>query len=657
MNAPLWLRDLAAVCFQIAVIVIAGTILPCLFRLSAPKIRLIYWQALLGACLLLPLIQPWRPEVPGPVVVSISSALVIPATAAPATASVLSIPWPAVILVVLLAGVAIRLLWLCLGLGRLRAHRRDSLPAADLLSPVVEAQRLVPAKAHVLIARTLSSPAAFGFRHPAVLLPERFLSMPPGQQKAIACHEFLHIRRRDWAWTLTEEIIFAAFWFHPAIWWLIRNIRLSREQTVDAEVVRLTASRADYLEGLLTIARLGGQAARSAPSLLIEGQLAARVSLLVKEVHMSRRKQAAICILSAVVLLATGRAAVWAFPLDSQAKAQNGAATASRGQGELVPQVELFEVVEKGVGKIYNVDPKYPEAAVKAKIQGTVVADVSIGRQGNVTNVRTLGGPEILDEAVITALKQWRFKPDPLLPARTTVRVDFRFRPKSHIKLAVSPPGIHAQFNPASGLKLINHVFVVYPPLARVARLQGNVVLRITVDKDGTVSNTDVLSGHPLLIKAALEAVREWKFSPPANAPVTTNVTFTFRVPPPARVPSTNTGPASVISHPPPISKIYAVGEDGVEQPMIWYAPSPVYPSAAKKAKVSGNVVFSVVVAPDGAVAWLKEISKPMGMGIDESAEKSVRTWKFWPGMVDGKAVAVKMTVVVTFNQVGGPNS
>jgi protein TonB len=53
-----------------------------------------------------------------------------------------------------------------------------------------------------------------------------------------------------------------------------------------------------------------------------------------------------------------------------------------------------------------------------------------------------------------------------------------------------------------------------YPALARSARVQGSVVLRAVISRSGTIENLQVLSGHPLLIGAAIEAVRQWRYRP-----------------------------------------------------------------------------------------------------------------------------------------------
>jgi len=61
---------------------------------------------------------------------------------------------------------------------------------------------------------------------------------------------------------------------------------------------------------------------------------------------------------------------------------------------------------------------------------------------------------------------------------------------------------------------LIRRVQPVYPPLARSARIQGSVVLSALISKAGTIENLRVSSGHPMLVAAAIEAVRQWRYRP-----------------------------------------------------------------------------------------------------------------------------------------------
>lgn len=67
----------------------------------------------------------------------------------------------------------------------------------------------------------------------------------------------------------------------------------------------------------------------------------------------------------------------------------------------------------------------------------------------------------------------------------------------------------------------------VYPELARQMRLGGSVFLVISIEPGGTVSETKVQSGHPLLTKAASDAVRQWKFAA-SSAPTEQTVCVTF---------------------------------------------------------------------------------------------------------------------------------
>ena len=73
-----------------------------------------------------------------------------------------------------------------------------------------------------------------------------------------------------------------------------------------------------------------------------------------------------------------------------------------------------------------------------------------------------------------------------------------------------------------------------YPPLARQARIQGTVVLHAIIDKEGKVAQLEVVSGHPLLVASAIEAVKQWRYKPtqlngdPVEVDTTIQVTFTM---------------------------------------------------------------------------------------------------------------------------------
>jgi TonB family protein len=111
--------------------------------------------------------------------------------------------------------------------------------------------------------------------------------------------------------------------------------------------------------------------------------------------------------------------------------------------------------------------------------------------------------------------------------------------------------GVAAQSDPPervqvpSGISqglLIYKVQPTYPPLARQARVQGTVALRAVIDKDGSIKDLTVISGHPMLIQAAMDAVKQWRYEPyylngePVLVETTNNVNFTLEdIPSPAQ--------------------------------------------------------------------------------------------------------------------------
>jgi periplasmic protein TonB len=61
---------------------------------------------------------------------------------------------------------------------------------------------------------------------------------------------------------------------------------------------------------------------------------------------------------------------------------------------------------------------------------------------------------------------------------------------------------------------VIRRIQPAYPPLARQARIQGQVVLQAVISKDGSIENLRLISGHPMLAPSALEAVKQWRYKP-----------------------------------------------------------------------------------------------------------------------------------------------
>jgi periplasmic protein TonB len=97
----------------------------------------------------------------------------------------------------------------------------------------------------------------------------------------------------------------------------------------------------------------------------------------------------------------------------------------------------------------------------------------------------------------------------------------------------VTPSRIRQGGN-VTAAKLVNQVKPNYPPLARQTRISGTVRLHAIIGKDGTVQSLQLESGHPLLVQAALDAVRQWRYQPtllngePVEVDTTIDVVFSL---------------------------------------------------------------------------------------------------------------------------------
>ena len=101
MSASYWLENLFAYSVQVALVILVGGLVAAALRLKQPRVMLAYWQALLAACLLLPLLEPWQRVVLSP---AASSATIISAHASKAESLVSLVPAQQWLLLTLLAG-------------------------------------------------------------------------------------------------------------------------------------------------------------------------------------------------------------------------------------------------------------------------------------------------------------------------------------------------------------------------------------------------------------------------------------------------------------------------------------------------------------------------------------------------------------------------
>jgi TonB family protein len=317
----------------------------------------------------------------------------------------------------LLAGVGGRLLWLGVGLARLSRLRRDGEAFADRHGVVAQLEVALGTHARWIVCDGIGGPATYGVRRPVVLLPRALADGDPDLLRMVACHELVHVRRRDWLLVVVEECLRAALWFHPCIWLMLSRVHLHREQVVDHQVIAMLGDRDGYAHALIDgLARGWTGRARMAPAWVNARHLRARVVSIARGGTMSRLRG----VLSAVALTSVlGMSAWWgsqAFPLHAQAVEGR---VYSTSDGIVLPKL------------VSSVRPAYTDDAKKAKIQGEVVLALVVktdGSTADVAVVKSLDSTFGLDGQAIAAARQWRFEPGTKDGAPVNVRVEVQMR-------------------------------------------------------------------------------------------------------------------------------------------------------------------------------------------------------------------------------------
>src|SRR5207237_4946041 len=112
----------------------------------------------------------------------------------------------------------------------------------------------LPAAAHVVESALVDVPTVVGWLRPAILLPIAALaSLSPEQVEAILAHELAHIRRHDYAVNVLQTFAETLLFYHPAVWWVSKRIRVEREHCCDDVAVAVCGDAVCYAEALATL--------------------------------------------------------------------------------------------------------------------------------------------------------------------------------------------------------------------------------------------------------------------------------------------------------------------------------------------------------------------------------------------------------------------
>ena len=171
----------------------------------------------------------------------------------------------------------------------------------------------------------------------------------------------------------------------------------------------------------------------------------------------------------------------------------------------------------------------------------------------------------------------------------------------------------------------IKYVPPEYPKAAKDQHIQGTVRFTVVIGKDGTVKNLELISGPPLLVKAASEAIKQWVYKPilinGQPEEVRSEVALDFG------------------QHDP---------QSGVQTATLIKHVAPIYPQLARERHIQGTVRFTGLIGKDGKVKNLELISGPSL--LVNAAREAVKQWVYQPILNNGQPEEVKNEIAVDFS-------
>jgi TonB family protein len=154
------------------------------------------------------------------------------------------------------------------------------------------------------------------------------------------------------------------------------------------------------------------------------------------------------------------------------------------------------------------VTPQYPLEARRLGFEGTVIVEATTDIKGRVKKTKVLKSVPYLDQPAVKAIRQWVYEPALIngqprpIVFTVTVRFSLHYEEKDKVLSNIGPP------------KLMTRVVPVYPPEAKKAGIEGTVILGATINGEGKVTDVKVLESIPGLDEAAVDALKQWVYSP-----------------------------------------------------------------------------------------------------------------------------------------------
>ncbi len=333
---------------------------------------------------------------------------------------------------------AARLAW---GLVETRRLARAATPlalteqAAERWNRHCERFEIIAPPPQIAVSSRAVGPVAIGLRRGMVLVPPQLVdTVSPDDLNAVLAHELAHIARHDFAKNLLYTLLSLPVAWHPLLWRTRACLAESRELLCDDAAAEAVAGRRQYAQSLLRLASIFAGQPRVATLHAIGildfnsgiTALERRVMILTrKHIPISTGRRVLIAAACSILALATCTSAL-ALHTDISEFAPDAQQSA--------PKKIHVSAKEMSGNRISGDNPTYPPDAREKKIQGTVVIDTTVSKEGAIEDLHVVKTPDpSLAESAVKAVRTWRYRPyllngDPVA-VQSTVNVTFCLEP------------------------------------------------------------------------------------------------------------------------------------------------------------------------------------------------------------------------------------
>jgi len=438
---------------------------------------------------------------------------------------------PAPLLLLWMAGCALAAARFLLGAGG-TARMVRSAAAAPYADAMVESLRhsLVLRRAvRVVESPAASMPMMWGILRPVVVLPPCALEWPAERLRTVLLHELVHAQRFDLLAQAIGQAACSLYWFNPFAWMAARQLRKERERACDDAVLNGGLAAPEYAQHLVDLVR-GLAKKRShwadVPAMAEASDLESRVRCLLDR----KRNRQPLTRGVAVAVAAVGCAVLVSLAsVTAHAQARGALAGVVKDpSGAIVPGCRVTAKSIEGANE---------EVAVTNPVGEFVFASIPPGRYSLEFRARgfTAGKAEVEVQAAKAARVDWNLAIGQLSEAVTVVGATSA--PRQVAPVTSGAPKRIAVGGSVQPSRLIRQVKPVYPDDLQQSGVQGTVLVRAVISKDGTVLHPVVVNTevHPGLAKAALDAVSQWTYEPTLlngqPVEVVTTIDIAFQLP------------------------------------------------------------------------------------------------------------------------------